>query len=332
MAKRGWMVRAERDGRLYDLFKERSVVAIGWAAVGPLDALKTREAIADRVRACWPDLTMPAVAMSAGQLHRFRSEMKIGDPVLTYDPNRRVYLLGEIAGDYRHDPGIDRDDPNVRPVTWRGEVSRDLLSVGSRNTLGSVSTIFVIPPEVLQEIERALTSAPPVAVGQEPEEEVDVGDELFRNMHSRAMEFIKDKVSALNWSDMQELVAGLLRALGYKTRVSPGGSDRGKDIVASPDGFGFEAPRIVVEVKHRRDTMGAQDIRSFLGGRHPQDRGLYVSTGGFTKDAYYEAERASIPLALMTIDDLVISLVENYDKLDQKTQQLLPLKRIYWPA
>ena len=51
--------------------------------------------------------------------------------------------------------------------------------------------------------------------------------------------------------------------------------------------------------------MRAQDIRSFLGGRHPQDKGLYVSTGGFTKDAHYEAERANIPLSLMTIDDLV---------------------------
>lgn len=334
LAKRGWMVRAQRDGRIYDLFKERSVVAIGWIWVGPLDALKSREAIADRVRAGSPELTTPAVAMAVGQLHRFRSEMKVGDPVLTYDPNRRIYLIGEIAGDYRHDPSIDPENPNIRPVKWRGEVARDVLSVSSRNTLGAASTIFVVPAEIVEEMERALASPVPAVTKPaiDVPDEVDAGDELFRNTQSRAMEFIKDKVSALGWSDMQELVAGLLRALGYKTRVSPGGPDRGKDIVASPDGFGFEAPRIIVEVKHRRDTIGAQDIRSFLGGRHPQDRGLYVSTGGFTKDAYYEAERANIPLALMTIEDLVVSVVENYDKLDQKTQQLLPLKRIYWPG
>jgi restriction system protein len=47
---------------------------------------------------------------------------------------------------------------------------------------------------------------------------------------------------------MQQLVAGILRAMGYKTQISPPGVDRGKDIVASPDGFGFEHPRIVVEV------------------------------------------------------------------------------------
>ena len=30
-----WMVRAER-GVLYDLFREKSIVAIGWGAIGPL--------------------------------------------------------------------------------------------------------------------------------------------------------------------------------------------------------------------------------------------------------------------------------------------------------
>jgi len=136
----------------------------------------------------------------------------------------------------------------------------------------------------------------------------------------------------LDWSDLEDLLAGLLRAMAYKTRVSPAGADRGKDILASPDGFGSEAPRIVVEVKHRQGAIGSQAIRSFLGGRHPQDKGLYVSTGGFSKDAIYEAELASIPLSLMTIDDLVEAVIQNYDRLDIETQQLLPLKRIYWPA
>lgn len=155
---------------------------------------------------------------------------------------------------------------------------------------------------------------------------------MLKDIQSKALEFIKDRVSKLGWSEMQDLVAGLLRAMGYKTRISPSGPDRGKDIVASPDGFGFEAPRIIVEVKHRQGAMGAQAIRSFLGGRHLQDKGLYVSTGGFSKDAHYEAERASIPVHLMNLEDLVEALIEHYDALDVETKQLVPLKRIYWPA
>lgn len=326
-----WMVRAGRGGRIYDLCKENGVIAIGWHELGSLAGLDSREALRDAVAQQWPDWTPQAIAMAAGQLHRFRNEIHSGDRVMTYDPSRRVYLVGEITGDYRHDPSIDAPNPNLRPVRWRGEVSRDLLTLASRNSLGAISTLFLVPPEVADDVERALTSHQPAPVDLDEQAEA-AEEDIFQNIHSKAIEFTKDRVSALGWSQMQDLVAGLLRAMGYKTRVSPAGPDRGKDIVASPDGFGFESPRIVVEVKHRQGSMGAPDIRSFLGGRHPQDKGLYVSTGGFSKDAYYEAERANIPLSLMTIDELVETLIEHYEKLDTETQQLVPLKRIYWPA
>lgn len=326
------MVRAERDGRLFEAFKEKSAVAIGWNEVGDLSAVKTRKAISDLVTTAWPETKPQSVAMAAGQLHRFVNEIEIGDMIVTYNPSRRVYLIGEVAGPYRYDTSIDPEDAQVRPVRWSGEVGRDLLSVESRNSLGAISTLFRIPTEVAAELKKTLSSGQPAKVEIATASTEASEDDLFKSMESRAREFIKDKVNALAWDDMQELVAGLLRSLGYKTRVSEAGPDRGKDIVASPDGFGFESPRIVVEVKHRKGAMGAPDVRSFLGGRHPQDKGLYVSTGGFTREARYEAERANIPLALMDLDDLVKSLLEQYEKLDLETQQLVPLKRIFVPA
>jgi restriction system protein len=78
--------------------------------------------------------------------------------------------------------------------------------------------------------------------------------------------------------------------------------------------------------------MGSQEVRSFLGGRHKDDKGLYVSTGGFSKDARYEAERASIPLTLMDLDDLVKAILEHYEKMDADSQRLVPLRKIYWPG
>lgn len=326
------MVRAERDGRLFDAFKEKSAVAIGWNEVGDLSAVKTRKAITDLVTAVWPETKPQSAAMAAGQLHRFVNEIEVGDMIVTYNPSLRVYLIGEVAGPYRYDTSIDPEDAQVRPVQWSGEVGRDLLSVESRNSLGSISTLFRIPTEVAAELKKTLSSGQPAKVEMATASTEASEDDLFKSMESRAREFIKDKVNALAWDDMQELVAGLLRSLGYKTRVSEAGPDRGKDIVASPDGFGFESPRIVVEVKHRKGAMGAPDVRSFLGGRHPQDKGLYVSTGGFTREARYEAERANIPLALMDLDDLVKSLLEQYEKLDLESQQLVPLKRIFVPA
>lgn len=325
------MVRAERGGRLFDTFKENGIAAIGWPDLGDLSGAKSRDAIAKQVANCWSEAKPQWVAMSAGQLYRFTNEISVGDMIVTYNPSRRVYLVGEVTGPYRYDPSFEPEDPQVRPVRWQGEVGRDLLSVPSRNSLGSISTLFMLSRNVVDDLKRGLNADAPAKARPAVAEPDAVEEDVFASMEERAKEFIKDRINALDWDEMQNLVAGLLRSLGYKTRVSGSGADQGKDIVASPDGFGFEAPRIVVEVKHRKGSMGAPDIRSFLGGRHLQDKGLYVSTGGFTKEAKYEAERANIPLALMDIDDLVTSVLGQYEKFDLGTQQLLPLKRIYVP-
>lgn len=253
--------------------------------------------------------------------------------MVTYNPSERAYLVGTITGGYEYAVHLSPDQPNLRRVKWRGRVARDQVSVAARNSLGAISTLFVVPPEAAAEMERLLaasTQAPSLApIPAETGEEV---DDLYKDIQAKAFEFIKDRVSQLDWEEMQELVAGLLRAMGYKTRISPSGSDRGKDIVASPDGFGFEDPRIVVEVKHRSAAMGSQEIRSFLGGRHDNDKGLYISTGGFTKDARYEAERGRIPVTLLDMDDLVKALLEHYERMDLDMQRLIPLRKLYWPV
>lgn len=327
------MIRAEVGGRLFDAFKEKGVAAIGWGEIGSLETLTTREAIFQKVQAAWPEWKKQAQRMATGQLFRLRSENKVGDGVVTYHPGRRMYLVGTIKGGYRYDPFFEKEDPNLRDVEWRGEISRDWLTTASKNSLGAIATLFLLPETVAADVERALAQgkgedAPPSPAEEQEQEEED----LLKDLQGRAFEFIKDRISQLDWDEMQELVAGLLRAMGYKTRVSPSGPDRGKDIIASPDGFGLETPRIVVEVKHRTSAMGSNEIRSFLGGRHQDDKGLYVSTGGFSKDAHYEAERASIPLMLMDLNELAQAIIDHYDAMDIDTQRLLPLKRVYWPA
>lgn len=330
-----WMVRAGEGGFRFDDFKEGSRVSIGWEEIGTLSALRTRADFSKVVSKTYPKARKGQVISSASTLFRFVREIKAGEDVITYGPSERVYLVGTVTGEYEFSPHKSAEQPNVRAVKWRGEVSRDSLSVGARNSLGSTLTLFQVPAEVAEEIHALLDRKPDrlAEASAIPEvTETEQVDDLYKDIQGKGFEFIKDKVSQLDWEEMQELVAGLLRAMGYKTRISPNGADRGKDIVASPDGLGFEDPRIVVEVKHRGAAMGSQDIRGFLGGRHANDKGLYVSTGGFTKDARYEAERASIPVTLMDLDDLVKSLLEHYEKMDIDMQRLIPLRKVYWPA
>jgi restriction system protein len=218
----------------------------------------------------------------------------------------------------------------VRKVEWKGTVSRDNLSTSTRNTLGAISTLFDAGEDVEKEIFNLLAGQT-AAVGITPRHEDEQLEQYREDIVEKAREFIKDKILALDWDDAQELTAGILRAMSYKTRVSPPGADRGRDVEASPDGLGFNEPRIVAQVKHRGGQMGAPEVSSFLGRLRPGHKALYVSTGGFTREGKYEAERSNIPTTLIDLDGLVDLIIQYYDNFDAETRVLVPLTKIYWP-
>lgn len=329
-----WMVR-NTGGKFIDDFLEQGIMGIGWKDVGSIAHIKSRDDVIEKVREVWPEAKSGWTITSGSQLNKFANIIKEGDTVITYDPSLRVYHIGQVAGAYQFTPELEEGLAHNRLVNWEHKIDRDRLSVPTKNTLGSSLTIFSVSGDAGKEIKNLISGADTsqsAADYAESDTALDE-DDIFKDYQEKAKEFIKDKLIALDWSEMQELVAGVLRAMGYKTRVSLQGPDRGKDIVASPDGLGLEQPRIVVEVKHRSNTqIGSQDLRSFLGGRHKDDKGLYVSTGGFSKDARYEADRAQIPVTLMDIDELVELVIDNYENMDMEARTLLPLTKIYWPS
>lgn len=331
MSKQMWMVRAGRGAAYADDFSQKQLVAVGWNLNDTdLTKINDKKAITDLVKKAFPDQKDGWIYITAGQINRFCFDIKQGDRVITYNNDHRVYLVGTIASDLKYKKNIIEDSDHYRQVKWDGKVDRDSLSVPTKNSLGAISTIFSISGEARTEIENRLKGKPLEIDEDVVLQELDV---LKEDVIEKSKEFIKDKILALNWEEMQELVAGILRAMGYKTKVSPKGPDRGKDIFASPDGLGLEQPRIFVEVKHRKTTtMGAPEIRSFIGGRKPGDSCLYVSTGGFTKEAFFEAERSDKPLTLINADDLVDILIKHYENLDNETRTLVPLTRVYWPV
>ena len=329
-----WVVRAGEDSAYIDEFLSDGVAAIGWSEAGPIDATTSDEEVRQKFLSAYPEGKERSRSVGAAMVKRFAREVQPGDLITTYDRNRRLYPLGTVAGELQW---RQHYLARVRKVKWTHEVDRDALSVSARNSLGAIATMFRLGAEVAAEM---LATARPIgdaaaavpAPPHRPDDEGLTQDSLLQDVEERARQFVEDRLARLDWDEMQELVAGILRAMGYKTRVSPPGPDRGVDIFASPDGLGLQEPRIFVEVKHREAQMGVQEIRAFLGGRKPGDRCLYVSTGGFTKDARLEAERASVPLTLLTMRDLQQLLLQHYDRVDAETQALLPLRKIYWPA
>jgi len=336
MGNRMWMVRAGQGAALIGDYLSQGIVTVGWLYNQDLSAVADRDELERRLRLEYPEQTDAQIRSGVSQVGRFLFDFKEGDQVLTYDSSKRTYHVGTVTGPYAYRPELGLEAPDARhrqtrPVQWTGKLMRDDLSAAARNTLGSIMTIFLINDEVRAQIDLLLAGGKPVEAGAaEPADDM---DEVRLSVAENAHEFIKDRLLKLDWEQMQDLVAGILRAMGYKTRVSPRGPDRGRDIIASPDGLGLESPRIIVEVKHRKnEQIGANQMRSFIGGLRAADRGLYVSIGGFAKDAKYEADRAQVPITMLNLDDVAQLLVDNYESADTETRALVPLVRLYWPA
>lgn len=326
----GWMVRAGEGGRLFDEF-EKGFIAVGWTAMGNISGLNTRQQMTDAYIAAYPDSKAGKRPNDIAMIDKFKNDIQIGDIVLTYDPQSRNYLIGEVVSEYIYSQNAVGDYRQTRKAKWLGKVSRDQLKQKTRNSLGSTLTLFKLNEFVLADLMASLKGEKLLS---EPDEEIDEAEvgSTKEDTVNRSKELIKDKIIALDAEEMEHLVAALIRAMGFRARVTPKGPDRGVDVVASPDGLGLLEPRIKAEVKHRGGTIGAPSIRGFIGALRQGDKGIYVSTGGFTREARYEAERSNIPVTLVDIDVLAELIVDNYENFDLEGKALVPLVRIYWPA
>lgn len=324
------MIRSGGEGSALKQFAEGNV-GIGFGTPEDLTG-KNLTQIRALYRKFRPNDSIYRVGGAVGMLDKIVNVIQRGDGVATYDPESRSYWLGTIESDY-YFANKDEHLPHRRKVNWDAKkVSRDDLSLAARNSLGSTLTLFSLPKELWSEMIAAqcgqklvpeeLTKAAKIEAQQDK-----------RNLIEQARERLKDRIVELDDEDMQELLAAVLRAMGFKTRVSAKGPDRGIDVLASPDGLGLQQPRIKAEVKHRKNTqMGSPEVRSLIATLRAGDTGIYLSTGGFSKEARYEAERSDHPVTLMDLDELARLIETHYNAFDAEGQGLLPLTRIYWPA
>ena len=326
--KHVWMVRGGDYNELIPVFKEKRLVAIGWRPDGDWKDLQTREQFKAYYREAYPEYSELRIGNNAGQCFRFAREMATGDFILTFDKSTRKYLAGEVDGTYRFAPEeINEKYPQVRDVKWQTTFSRDDLSVPAKNALGGALTVFSVDSH-LQEIEALIKGEEIVDETEEEEGQVPYDNQVKAN----ADELIADKISGIDPYVFQGLVAALLRAMGFRTIISRPGPDRGVDIIAHPDAFGFETPLIKTQVKHRAAKASGPDMRNFVATIRPGENGLFISTGGFTREAEEECRRARHPIKTMDRDAFVDLLIEHYDNLEPEFQALIPLRKVYIPT
>lgn len=187
-------------------------------------------------------------------------------------------------------------------------------SESSDNAANSLAT----PQEIVENLD---TSAKAVSV-------------TFDEAEEQAWSEISTYLRAMNPYEFQDLVADLLRAMSYHVSwVSPPGKDGGVDILAWPDPLGTRPPRIKVQVKRQQQAVSVDGLRSFMAVLGDDDVGLFVCTGGFTRDAEVEARtQEKRRITLISLDKLFDLWVEHYEKLSDQARRRLPLRPIRFLA
>lgn len=173
------------------------------------------------------------------------------------------------------------------------------------------------------------------------EDDVDLADNeqgkvvrqaIYEEASAQARAEIEEYINGLGAYDFQNLVAELLRAMGYHVPyVASPGRDGGIDIVAYKDPLGTSTPRIKVQVKHRDQKTTVKEVRELEGLlRKEGDIGLIVSSGGFSSEVEREIRASTRHIETMDLDRLITLWQEHYDHVGERGKSLLPLTRVFF--
>lgn len=170
-----------------------------------------------------------------------------------------------------------------------------------------------------------------------PDDSVDVAanpsvELTLADIKQRAEDGIRAVLAARSPYEFQEMVAALLRAMGYFVPfVAPKGKDGGIDVLAFSDALGAKTPRVKVQVKHTpMSSVSVDVVRQLIAllGRDG-DAGLVVTSGVFTGEAHREARQSHRGVRLIDGDEFVDLWVAFYDKLSEEAKEFLRLTPVY---
>lgn len=244
--------------------------------------------------------------------------------------------------EYPNRPGVQRYDRIVRFSTIPCVKSGWMLKSEGRWTLteegrkafdqyGDPATFRRAATEGYRKWKRARGTEESGSEKDEFAEQAPSAYGTLEEAEERAFQEIKAHIIEMDPYDFQQLVAGLVRGMGHSVDwIAPRGADGGTDAIAYSDSLGVHGPTIRVSVRRTTQAQDVDDVRSFLSQLHGDDVGLFVSAGGFTRDAEKLARQDQRKLRLINFEKLVELWKEYYDRIPEPARGLLPLKPVHF--
>lgn len=319
--KRVWGVHTQDDY----LFLHNDVIAIGWKDFGDLKTIEnTRDAFKEKYAKVYPDTKKQAIANNVGMLYRFIYEMQVGDYVVFPSKTDRMINIGMVEGEYYYEPTAP-EYVQQRKVKWLKHLPRTLFSQGALYESGSFMSLFLIKNYADEYLAALDNNYKKSVIDTEDETVGATADDIIEN----TKDFVLKELSKnLKGYDLEGFVADLLTAMGYRTVVSPQGGDGGIDITAYKDEL---PPRILVQVKSQDGDIKESVLQSLKGALREGDYGAFITLSNYTKNAQKYLKNNPI-IRGINGSELVDLILNNYEKLSEKYQKMIPLKKVYIPV
>ena len=233
--------------------------------------------------------------------------------------------IGVVEGDYFYDAS-QPDYVQTRKVKWLKHLPRTAFSQGALYEIGSAMSFFTVK-NYADEFMAALDRDFKKNYSSDTEDE-SVGATAEDIIESTKDFILKELSRQLKGYDLENFVADLLGAMGYRTKVSAQGGDSGIDITAYKDEL---PPRILVQVKSQNGDINESTIQSLKGAMREGDYGLFVTLSNYTKNAQKYLESTPI-IRGINGTELVELILKYYEALSEKYQKMIPLKMVYIPV
>lgn len=251
--------------------------------------------------------------------------MQIGDYVVFPSKSNREVNIGVIEGGYVYD-STQVEYVQTRKVKWLKHLPRMVFSQGALYEIGSAMSLFSVK-NYADEYLGALDKDFKKNYSSDSEDE-SVGATADDIIESTKDFILKELSRQFKGYDLESFVADLLRAMGYRTTVSPHGGDSGIDITAYKDEL---PPRILVQVKSQDGDIKETTIQSLKGAMREGDYGLFVTLSNYTKNAQKYLDNTPI-IRGINGTELVELILKYYEDLSEKYRKMIPLKQVYIPV
>lgn len=335
-----WLVRLGRNGEAERQAQEKSLLSIDFSVREDISSLKSRDTILEFLVKDRPNTKLAVLRNYAAQINQFINVAQVGDLVISPMKTNSTIWVGRLAGDYL--PGSQGEV--TRPVEWlRADLPRDSFKQDLLYSFGAFMTVCEVSRNnALKRVEQVIASGRDPGDGallttgatspsSSSVEASEASDQPI-DLEQVARDQIERRVaSVFTGHDFTRLIAAILDAQGYHTRVTPPGADNGVDIVAGSGPLGLESPRLVVQTKSGNVVLDQPGLQALIGSIQDThaDHGLIVSWGGFTTPVRRRLNELYFRVRLWGREELINNLLDVYDRLPEDIRAELPLRRVW---